>query len=104
MSFFRSECLVLDTARDDTKLSRPENDDAVSESHLQLTAEHQEKVIGIAVRVPDELTFRLDHHHIARIKLRDRPRSPVFAHRDELLANIDCVRVHMNFLSGLMAS
>ena len=50
---------VLDAARDDEELTRLEHDVAVAELDRKPSGEHEEKVVGLRMRVPHELALDL---------------------------------------------
>ena len=51
---------VLDAARHDEELAWPELDPAIAQLNGQPSSEDEEEIVGIGVRVPDELALCLD--------------------------------------------
>src|SRR5262245_38479204 len=83
---------VLDAAWDDEELPRPEDDVAVPELDRELAGEDEEEVVGVRVRVPDELATRLCDLHLAVVVVRDDLRRERLAEGRELVGEVDLLR------------
>ena len=68
---------VLDTLGDDKQLAWTKRHVVLAHSDGNLPLEHEKEVIGLVVRVPDELALDLDHHQVMSVKLTDRSGLPV---------------------------
>jgi hypothetical protein len=51
-------------------------------------SENQEEVIGLRVRVPDELALHLDGEHVLVVELSDDPRAARFVERGGLVGQV----------------
>src|SRR5438067_2165813 len=76
---------MLDPARDNGELARPQLHLAVAQLDSESAFDHVEKLVLGLVIVPDELTLELDRLDVEVVDLADDLRLPVFAEELELI-------------------
>jgi hypothetical protein len=79
---------VLDTARHDEKLARPEHDITISQLDGELSVKDQEELIGAGVPVPGELALDLHDPDIVVVNLGNLLRRPVLSEARQHLVQI----------------
>src|ERR671922_111337 len=82
---------VLDPARDDEELALLELDISVAELDRQAALQDEEEVVGVGMRVPDELAFHLDHGELVVVEVADDPRCEAVVEGRELRSEVDRV-------------
>ena len=80
---------MLDAARDDEELSLAELDVPVAQLDRQPPLEDEKEIVGVGVRVPDELAFDLPDLDLVVVVVADDPRLEVLVEGRELLREID---------------
>ena len=68
---------MLDALRDDVQLSRAELYVAVAQLQGEVAADDEEHLVGLRVRVPDELAVDPGQPDVVVVERRDRERAPV---------------------------
>src|SRR5207248_819010 len=58
----------------------------------ELPLEHQEEIVSVRMRMPDERPLELRHHHIIAVVACHDLRRKIFGKRAELGIEIDCCR------------
>jgi hypothetical protein len=76
---------VLDAPRDDVEIAGTQPYFAVPELDGEVPFEDEEEIVGLRMRMPDELSLDLDHDHIVPVELCDDLRRPVVRKGRELL-------------------
>src|SRR5918994_3223209 len=94
MSLLVGPRAVLYATRNDEQLAWRELDVAVAHLNRELPLQYEEEVLGLLVRMPDELPLRLDHLELVVVQVADDLRTEVVAERGELLGEIDFVFHH----------
>src|ERR671923_50151 len=82
---------VLDPARDDEELSLLELDVSVAKLDRQAALQDEEEVVGVGMRMPDELAFHLDHGELVVVEVADDPRCEAVVEGRELRSEVDRV-------------
>ena len=80
---------MLDAARDDEELSLAELNVPVAQPDRQPPLEDKKEIVGVGVRVPDELAFDLPDLDLVVVVVADDPRLEVLVDGRELLREID---------------
>jgi hypothetical protein len=80
---------VLDPARHDVEVALPQLDVAVPQLDRQPPLDDEEEVVGVRVRVPDELAPRLRDLDLVAVEAADDPRPERLVEGRELLAEVD---------------
>ena len=80
---------MLDAARDDEELSLAELNVPVAQPDRQPPLEDKKEIVGVGVRVPDELAFDLPDLDLVVVVVADDPRLEVLGDGRELLREID---------------
>src|SRR6266851_2778848 len=88
--------LVLDAARDDEHLPRRDRDGAVAKIDPQIALDDEERLVGIAVVMPDEIALQPDDLELIIVHLGDDPRRPALGEQGEFLRQIDRLIVHLD--------
>src|SRR5262249_3774926 len=91
VNLFLGERAMLDALRHHEQLARPQLDGATAQADLEAPLEHQEKIVGVGVRVPAELALNFHDHDVVAVELRHGPRLPVLGERRQLLGQNDLV-------------
>ena len=89
MRLFFSDGAMLNTLWNDEQFARAERDVALAHADGDATLENKEEIIGVVVRMPNELAFDLDDHEVVTIELTDHAWQPVTFKRSELVSEID---------------
>src|SRR5262245_50950551 len=89
MRFVFGDRAMFDTLRDDEEFPWTERYVAFAHADGDMPLQHEEKVIRVVVRVPDELAFDLHDHEIVTVELANHTRLPVTLEGCELLCKID---------------
>ena len=80
---------VLDPTRDHEEIAFMELDVPVPKLNRQPALQDEEEVVGVRVRVPDELTLDLDDGELVLVVVADDPRRERLVERRELLGEIN---------------
>jgi len=95
---------VLDAPGNDEEITCGQLDVAVPQLDRQASLDDQEEIIGVRVRVSDELTTSLDHLELVVVETADDSRCEVPADLVERRSEIDClVHVVLPVLAELAA-
>lgn len=76
---------VLDPLRNHEKLPFPNSDNPISELDDHLALDHQERLVGVVVLVPNEVALELDDLELDVVQLCDDPWMPVIGDEGEFL-------------------
>ena len=80
---------VLDPARHDEEIAFLQHHVTIAELDREASLEDEEEVIGVRVRMPDELALELPDLDLVVVVVADDPRLEVLVERRELLREID---------------
>ena len=69
---------------------------AVAEVDAQLAFHHDEGLVGVGVRMPDEIAFQPNDLELVVVQLGNHPGLPLLAQQPELLPEIDGPIVHQS--------
>src|SRR5262245_64167022 len=67
---------MLDAARNDEEVTGAQFDVGIAQLDRKVALEDEEKIVGVGVRVPDELAFCLREEHLVVVVTGDDPRRP----------------------------
>ena len=90
---------MLDAARDDVELPRPELDRTVAELDRQPALQDEEEVVRVGMGVPDELALRPGDLDLVPVVVPDDPRCEGVVERRKLLGEVDLVVHYESTLS-----
>jgi hypothetical protein len=80
---------VLHALGDHVQLAGAQMDLAVTQLNRQSAFEDKEEIVGVFVRVPDELALELDHHDVVTVEPLHDLRRPVLRKRRQFFVEID---------------
>ncbi len=89
MRLFFSDRAMLDTLWNDEQFARAKRDIALTHADRDATLENKEEVVGVVVRVPNEVTLDLDDHQVVAIELANHAWLPMTFKGSELVGEID---------------
>jgi hypothetical protein len=73
MSFLHGNGAMFDSFRYDEYLSRAKPDNFIAKLNVDLTHQHEKKIVRVIVFVPHEFPLYLDHHQVVTVELADHP-------------------------------
>ena len=85
---------MFDPLRNHVHLASIQRDRPITHLDLERTLEYKKKVVGIRVRMPNELAIHLDDHEIVAVERADSSWTPVLSEGAELLREIDSAIGH----------
>jgi hypothetical protein len=85
---------VLDALRHNEHLARRELNGAVAKIDPQRAVEHDERLVGVVVIVPDEVALQLDDLELIVVHLSNDLRLPLLVEQSELFCEVDRLVTH----------
>lgn len=77
MNFAFGAWTMFNTARYDDELSLLDRDRPIPKEHVERARHYQEHLVFMLMRMPNEVTLKLDQLHMLTVELTDDLRNPV---------------------------
>jgi hypothetical protein len=85
MGFIFRDGTMLDALGHYKYFAWDQRDNSISQLNADASAQHEKKIVGVIMLVPDELALHFDNHEVMPVELPNDPRLPIICKRRQLI-------------------